>query len=444
MSPPSKRALRAGGVVAFTSVCGVLFFVLYGLAGGKVGFDKPYRVQAVVPTAVALVEHADVRSAGVKIGEVEGIARRGGNAVLMLSLDEGHAPVYRDATVRVRTKTLVGENYVDLLRGSPATGDVRDGGVLPIDNALDAVQLDEILSVFDAPTRRRLRAGLSGLGSGLGGSGSELNASFEATAAVVSEGGTVAEVLGQERQAVAGLLDDGARVMQALADRGAALRVLARRGRATARAVSGRARALRATLRELPATLTQTRSATRRLGALSLVAAPVLDDLAGALDELVPVTRRLPAAARRARDAVTQLGPFSRASPPMLSALARFAPPAVGALPRVNAALRQLRPILAYLEPYDSELGAFFANLRSGTNTRDATGNMFRVFAIISRSAYASFTPEMRAAFEAMRDLGLSAVANPQGTNAYPAPGRIGDPGPAAKDYPRVPADTAP
>ena len=136
-----------------------------------------------------------------------------------------------------------------------------------------------------------------------------------------------------------------------------------------------------------------------------------------------------------------RLQPFATATRPLLAALRAFSGPGATALPQVDALLRDLRPMLAYLAPYARDMGAFFANQRSALSAHDATSNLIRVFAIVSRSTYASFTPELRAAFDALVDAGAAGVSLRQGTNAYPAPGQIADPHGFSGTYPRVQAD---
>ena len=441
MTARARFALRLAGVTAFGAVCVALFFGLFGLAGGDVRLSAPYHVQAVVPTAVALSDNADVRQAGIKIGKVAGIAPRGRNAVLTLDLDGGHAPVYRDATVRVRTKTLVGENYVDLDPGSPRAGGVPSGGTLPLDRAEQQVQLDQILSVLDAPTRRRLQTLLTGLGGGLAGHGGDLNDTLEGSAATVNYGAPLARVLSAQRADVAALVDNTGRVMQALADRRQALQTFAHQARATAEAAAAHERGFRATLRELPATLGQARATVAHLAGFSKHATPVLGDLGSALDRMTPAMRRLPSAASRTDQALRELKPFSAAARPLLASLRSFSGPGAAALPQVDVLLRELDPMLSYLAPYARDAGAFFADQRSALGAVDATGHLARVYGIVSRSTYASFTPDMRQAFDALAAAGAAGVSLGQGTNAYPAPGQIADPHQFAGRYPRVEAD---
>ncbi len=66
----------------------------------------------------------------------------------------------------VRQKTLVGENYIDLMRGHPQDGKLADGGTLPISHDLESVPLDKILNALTPGVRKEVQADLQSLGGG--------------------------------------------------------------------------------------------------------------------------------------------------------------------------------------------------------------------------------------------------------------------------------------
>src|ERR1700692_3548795 len=88
-------------------------------AGGRLPFaGHLYTVTAEIQDPQGLLKHADVRAAGVKVGSVSEITHSstqdGTVAQVQMQLDGGYAPIYRNATVLVRQKTLVGENYIEI------------------------------------------------------------------------------------------------------------------------------------------------------------------------------------------------------------------------------------------------------------------------------------------------------------------------------------------
>jgi len=115
----------------------VILGYYYVTAGGRLPLaGHLYTVTAQIRDPQEILKHADVRSAGVKVGSVSDLGNKVmGNTTIseiQMQLNSNVAPVYNDATVEIRQKTLVGENYIDLQRGSGAAGQVKDGGTLPL------------------------------------------------------------------------------------------------------------------------------------------------------------------------------------------------------------------------------------------------------------------------------------------------------------------------
>lgn len=429
------QRLRAVWLLGFLLVCGGIMAYYFKLAGTDVlPGEKAYQLRAVVPTAVSLARAADVSEAGVDIGRVAEISERTDSTVLVLELDREHAPVYRDARVWIRFKSIAQENYVELERGKPEAGEVPSGGLLPIGNAQETVEIDELLSVFDETRRRDVRRILDGLGDGLRAGGSDLNRTLEAASAVPTEGAAAVQVLAGQREHVARLVDSFGRVAAALGERGDAIQLLTRRAKDTADAVAQRDEQLRATLEQLPSFVRQAGATSNRLTGFSRAATPVLRDMRLATEELVPMVEELRPAARRGRAVARELSGFSRAAVPALERLAPFSERAAEAVPPLAGFLRQVNPLLAYLAPYSREVSTFFALDAASFQATDATGHVARVLLPLSRSnAAGTLTPEQEKLLEK-----LNGALDTRGTNAYPAPGTAGDPTPFAGTYPRL------
>src|ERR1700716_3828211 len=90
----------------------VILAYYYVTAGGRLPLSgNLYTVSAVLQDSQGLLKHADVRAAGVKVGTVSDTTAtptpQGTLATVQLQLNGSYAPVYNDATVLVRHKTLV-------------------------------------------------------------------------------------------------------------------------------------------------------------------------------------------------------------------------------------------------------------------------------------------------------------------------------------------------
>jgi phospholipid/cholesterol/gamma-HCH transport system substrate-binding protein len=425
-------------LLIFLLVCFAISSYYFHLAGTNIlPGDEPYRVQAVVPTAVSLAPAGDVKQAGVTIGRVSKIAERGHGTVLELELDDKHSPVFRDAQVLLRSKSIAGENYVEVTPGTPKAGEVPSGELLAPSAAGEATQIDELFSIFDETRRRDLQRALAGLGDGLRGEGEDLNRTLEAASALATEANPAFRTMADENRHVARLVDSFGRVAAAIGERREGVRQLTLQAKAAAEAVDDRDDKLRDFIAELPGFLRQARSTSNRLTTFSGGATPVVRDLRQATEALVPTVRDLLPAAREGQGLVTELARFSRAAVPALDKLAPFSAKASTFVPPLAAFLRQGNPMFAYIAPYFREVGTFFANDAASFQQTDALGHVARIVLPISRSNAAGvFTPEQDRELQR-----LAGALDTRGNNAYPAPGGAGGSESYTGTYPRLEAD---
>jgi phospholipid/cholesterol/gamma-HCH transport system substrate-binding protein len=432
----SLRMLALGSFVVGTAV---VFVVLFNIAGG-VNVGERYRFTAVVPTAVALSTNADVNRAGVQIGRVEQISNRGATVVLRIAIDPDRGPVHRDARVQVRSKTLVGENYVDLDPGTPSSPAVPDGGELPIARTKASTQLDDILSTISPKRRVRLQRLLSGLGTGLGDS-KAVGAGVGGAAELLSGAKRLVNPLDAERESVRRLVADLGTVFTAVGERGAMIRRLVTAARSASTTIAAEDAALRAGLRELAPALEQTRRTTTHLAAVGTDAGPVLDDLTASLRALTPVARELPAAAGSTLTALRRLSSASPAARRLLGSLRRLGSPATAFVPTLDAVLRELRPAIEYLGPYGKDIGSFFAGVGQATTARDATGHLARLQPVLNPTAFTLAGEAEKKALEQLLGAGIARLVNFKGTNNYPKPNTLATPSAFTGAYPRLQRD---
>lgn len=426
------------GLVVFFVACFGIFLYLYKDAGGRFPFANRYTISTQVLNAFQLVPNADVRAAGVKIGVVDDITNIGSTAKVNIDIDKKYRPVYKDAKVQIRTKTLVGENYLDIQPGTPRAGALPNHGALPLANAQDTVQLDQILSSFDPVTRRRVQQDFKVFAQGLQGRGGDFNNMLGALSPTFQNTGQVMGVLKGQRQQVAQLVDQFGQVMKSFADRTDAVRLLSNAAKTTAVAVSARDQALQDAFNALPSFLDQTRTSTARLGSFSTRATPVIANLDTASRYLAPAIRDLQPAAAGTRTLVRLLPGFVNAANPLFDKLSGFSTAANPAIQGLDATLRQVNPFLTYLSPYQQEFGSFFGNVGSAVDSVDAVGHLGRVMPIVSANSYANTTPAESALIHALADQALLSLPVHVGNNAYPHAGTLANPQPFDGNYPHV------
>src|SRR2546423_5634917 len=127
-SPPISRVITM--VLFALSVTGLLLFLWLSFGGTIPLGAKGYRVNVSFPSAQDLATQADVRIAGVTVGKVVAtqLDPKGNRTMATLQIESKYAPVRRDTRAILRTKTILGETYVQLLPGAPNAPPIADGG----------------------------------------------------------------------------------------------------------------------------------------------------------------------------------------------------------------------------------------------------------------------------------------------------------------------------
>ena len=349
---------RIAAPAAFALLCLVLSFLTYARFGGTLPLQPAgYRVDVPLPSALALPVGADVQMAGVRIGKVAAVRRAGAHAVATLQLRPAFAPLRAGARAIVRTKTLLGEGYVELAPGPRDAPLIREGGSLAASHVQPTVALDQFLQTFDAPTRRRFHALFAGLATAYADRGRQLNDTLGYAEPLTNDFSTVLDVLDAQRADLHRLLAGTGDVLAAAGSRPGTLRAAIRAGDAVLSTTARRDSELAATIRALPgferslhATADTISSASgdldRAVGSLDAIAprvAPALRDVSATAPQFTQLFRRLPATITAGRAGLPALGtivaalpsgfdglyPASRELIPLMQLLARYAEAAV-------------------------------------------------------------------------------------------------------------------
>jgi len=396
-------------------------------SGSLPNFGGTYEVRAEVPRSSNLVAGASVRMSGIQVGQVTGVERDGRNARVTLEIDDEHGPIPTDSRIGVRLRTLVGENYLTVYPGQ-SDEELPDGGNLPVSQAEDYVDVDEILSVLKGGTRARARQFIRAAGEGVSDRGPGLNELLEHTTELTTEGSGLVDVLARDRKQVARLLDNFGAVTRTIGQRGQALQDMARGLRATFSAVAGRDEALRDTLRQMPATLTQVSRTSDVVRSTTGTLAPTLTNLAGAVRKADPAVELLEPAAKEGQRVLAGL---SATAPPLVGTLGRvrqLAGPTAESLPEVRKTLCELVPALDYVAPYGRDVASFAQNvLASSANYYDATGHALRLGVSIAENAFMATPKVVKDATQKLLRSGVLSKTHKLGYDPYPGPGNIGN-----------------
>jgi virulence factor Mce-like protein len=336
-------------MVLFTLSCVGLLLFLWLSFGGTLPFNpQGYRFQVAFPNAFNVANQADVRIAGVSVGSV--VAKqadpRDNRTVITIQMQNQYAPIRRDTRAILRTKTLLGETYVELTPGSPRSPPLPDGGRLANGQVIAAVQLDQIFNTFDPQTRDAFRVWQQELSKAIGdckGHGATCNE--QNLSDVLGNLPTFAvnftqllQVLDIEHNSVVSLVQNGGTTFDALNRDPAALRNLITAGDTTFSTLAANNRALADVFHIFPTFLTQQRLTMSALQAFSLNADPVVKHLIPVAQQLTPTLT-----------AVNQLSPYLRKLFVQLTPLMNAALPAsstchgcLGGLPATQKILKGL------------------------------------------------------------------------------------------------------
>jgi phospholipid/cholesterol/gamma-HCH transport system substrate-binding protein len=426
-----RRRIQGSVLVAFMLVCAGIFVLLLHIAGGT-NLAAKYDVDAVVPDAVQLVPGAVVREAGVDVGIVSKISNNGDTAVLKLALSKKYSPIYEDATVRVATKTLVGENYIDLNPGTRTSGAIIQNGTLSYKQARGGVQLDQILSTFTPARQKELRTLLAGFGGGLSnGGGQALNQTLDALSGTINNA------------APANFVGNFSSVLGALSERSTQIHEFVTAGTQAAVTVAARDKALEADLRTLPTTISTVQRVTKHLAGVGTNADPVLDNLGDALGNLTPALKTLPSAGAATLSALDKLKAVTPVASRLVTTLKNTAPSIANVVPPLARVVDQLRPLVSYISPYAKGLDYLLYDMDSVGQVGDKNGLFAALLPLFSAQTIQTLSASDRQLInQLIGNTGLAGILEEKGVNAYPGPGTATNPQPLTTTYPELKPDT--
>jgi phospholipid/cholesterol/gamma-HCH transport system substrate-binding protein len=368
---PSNGAMLS--MVAFTASCIGLLIYLWVSFGGTLPFAPAgYRFSVEFDQAVELAPQAQVDISGVPIGRVTSVAldHRTGLSRAVIEIQHRFAPRPVDTRAILRSKTLLGETYVELSPGSPAARKLPDGGTLPQAQVAPTVQLDQILSSFDPATRRAFETWMQQGGIALTNRGEQFNQALASLYPFAVNVDSVLAVLRRQGAATSTLLRDGGQVFSALSRSPSALQGFVTNSNGLFAATAARNVQLAATIRAFPGFLSQTRATIDRVAGFARTTKPLIDELHPAAVALNPVLQGLAVLAPELRSLLVDIAPLTRASRAGFPALQRFLTDSVPFLTALTPYLGNLVPVIDYIESYRREIAGFFANSTATTQGR--------------------------------------------------------------------------
>jgi phospholipid/cholesterol/gamma-HCH transport system substrate-binding protein len=368
---------RFAVAIGFTLSCFALLLFLWVTFGGPVPFKpESYRFTADFPEAITLSKEAEVRIGGVTVGRVKSLSLAPDSECqkdpatcnttrATIEIDPQYAPISSDSRAILRSKTLLGETYVELTTGSQVQpgqpdntnataqssaidvgqisgGDapepIPEGGHLAQTQVQDQTQIDEIFQGFDEQTRQNFQSWMQNAGIAINGRGLDLNDAFGNLGPFASDASDVLGTLRRQEQALRTLVHDTGDVFGALTEHDQALAGAIVGANRTFGALASQSRALSDTFKIFPTFENETRLTMDRLKGFAEDARPVFHDLKPVARDLSPTLRDVRKLSPHARSLFRRFDPLIKAS-------------ATG-LPSLQSFLRELRPVMDGFDPF--------------------------------------------------------------------------------------------
>jgi phospholipid/cholesterol/gamma-HCH transport system substrate-binding protein len=341
---------------------------------------KGYQFTISFPRSLALAEQSDVRISGVDVGHVLSTKRGNeGRTIATLELSSQYAPIRVDTHAILRQKTLLGETYVQLIpEGHPLgrTGPyLPDGGRLPISQVEPSVTLDDILSTFNAKTRREFQVWMQSVAVGITGRGEQINSDFAELQPFTEHANQLVSLLATQEGALSAVIRNTGEVFDALAGRDRQFEGLIANGERTFHAASEESAAWAEAFKALPAFERNSQVALKELDQFAAIASPFLDEFRPAerqLSALLAATRPF---APKFNGFLTDLGPLTNAAKKGLPQVKQVTDLSVPLLENLRPVLHNFDPFLQFMGEYVPETQAFFANLTAATQAHLGDSN---------------------------------------------------------------------
>jgi virulence factor Mce-like protein len=422
-SPPISRVIT---MVLFALSCVGLLLFLWLSFGGTIPLGaQGYRINVSFPNAQDLATQADVRIAGVTVGKVVStkLDPKGNRTMATLQLQTQYTPIRRDTRAILRTKTILGETYVQLIPGQPNAPPLADGGTLPRSQVLHTVQLSDIFNALDPNTRHAFQTWQQELAKAVNGNDQNLNDVLGNLPTFAADASDILQVLDVQHASVVRLVQNGGTVFGALGADQTALRNLITSAETTFATTAANNNKLAQTFQVFPTFLNETKATMALLQRFSINTDPLIKALDPAARQLAPTTHSLELLSPPLRHLFTNLGPLitvSRTGLPAVSEILTGATPMLGSL---GTFLEQLNPIVDWLSLHQQLISDFISQ---GGATLAATTTSFSGGGIGHYLRQFSPTGPETLSFATNRD------PNNRG-NTYPPPLWLANPQVAAK-----------
>jgi phospholipid/cholesterol/gamma-HCH transport system substrate-binding protein len=401
---PTLGRIAVMAIFALSSF-GACLYLWMAFGGASPLKPKGYQIHIAFPEATQLANQSDVRISGVSVGKVIKLAPgRDNRTETTIELQNKFAPIPADSRAILRVKSLLGETYVELTPGNRKGAKLADNGTLNPGQVAPTVELDEILSTFDAKTRRAFQTWMESQAAAVQGRGPDINAFFGTLPGFTEKFDKLFETLDAQDAATSKAIASTGEVFNALSEREGQLRGLVTDSQRLFQVTDQRNDDLGRIFQRLP-----------RFERESTETLPLLTDFGN-----------------HARPAIRQLQPAATAMEPAFTALNELSPQFQGffgqlqdvvdasekGLPAFNRILKNLPPLLDDFQPFLKNANPMVRYI--GDNKRDVVSFFGNTVASSESYDLGGQYGTLAGTSHTVRYLRTSQILNPQSLTFYP------------------------
>ena len=322
-----------------------------------------YQLRVMMASADGTFVGGKVLIGGKKVGTIAAIGVVDKKAVVTVAIDDETAPLHAGTNARISWESVVGGRVVELLPGDKSNPVLASGQTVMSTD--ERVELDDVLAMLDAPTRKNLQGLIGELNATLAGKEPQVNDTINSSGPAIQALGEIMRAVGDDGPAIKALVTKLRRVTKQVAARDGDVSATVDYLHTLTAALADRRSSLRETIDELPATVRTARKTLDAVPGAVDETVPLLKDLQPATAQLPETARNLSPVLQRLRPTVASLKPTLASAQALLQYTPELLDSADGTLPDVTTALTMLQPAVSFLRPYTPELTGWLTNWTS-------------------------------------------------------------------------------
>jgi virulence factor Mce-like protein len=162
-----------------TLIVVVAVFLSYNANNG-LPFVPTYNIKVALPEGSGLQPSNQVRIGGTRVGLIGSLTPHQDpstgrvTAIANLHLEKKVEPLPADTKAIVLSVSAIGLKYLELEKGT-SSKTIKAGGEIPVSQATEPVDIDQLFNMFDEKTRTAIQQNTNSFGDGLAGRGLEIN-----------------------------------------------------------------------------------------------------------------------------------------------------------------------------------------------------------------------------------------------------------------------------